>query len=92
MIHKISLEQKDATTYKLMVDDKDVSSSVNKIKFEVKPMSLPVVEISYHGLFNYRGEAKTKFIIDDNILSMASREDIEELVKKWAKLQEGAGE
>lgn len=92
MIHRISLEQKDVATYTLKVDDKDVSSTVNKIKFEVEPMSLPVVEISYHGLFNYQGEAETKFTIDDNILSMASREDIEELIKKWAKLQEGAEE
>lgn len=87
MLHKISLEQKDNTlTYKLLVDDKDVSSVTNKIKFEVNPESLPAIEIRYHGLLNYHGEAEVKFSIDDNMLYLASREDIQDIIDKWEKI------
>lgn len=90
MLHKISLEQKDNTlTYKLLVDDKDVSSVTNKIKFEVNPESLPAIEISYHGLLNYHGEADVKFTINENMLHLASREDIKDLIKKWNELHGG---
>ena len=93
MLHKISLEQKDnSLNYKLLVDDKDVSNVANGIKFELTPDSLPVIEIKYHGLLNYHGEAKLKFSIDDAILSLASREDIQDIVDKWEKMQKGDAE
>ena len=92
MLHKISLEQNDNLTYKLFVDDKNVSAAANKVKFEVTPETLPVVEITYHGKFEYHGEAKTKFTIDDSILSLASREDIQDIIDKWEKMHEGETE
>lgn len=93
MLHKISLEQKDnSLNYKLLVDDKDVSNVTNRIKFDLTPDSLPVIEIKYHGLLNYHGEAKVKFSIDDAILSLASREDIQDIVDKWEKIHEGEEE
>lgn len=93
MLHKISLEQKDnSLTYKLLVDDKDVSNVANRVKFDLTPDSLPVIEIKYHGLLNYHGEAKVKFSIDDAILSLASKEDIQDIIDKWKKMHEGETE
>lgn len=92
MLHKISLEQSDNLTYKLFVDDKNVSAAANKVKFEVTPISLPIVEITYHGKFEYHGEAKVKFSIEDDILSLASREDIQDIIDKWKQMHEGEEE
>ena len=90
MLHKISLEQKDNTlSYKLFVDDRSIGDVAESVKFEVEPASLPKIEIKYHGLFNYHGEADVKFTINDNMLHLASRDDIKDLIKKWNELHKG---
>ena len=83
MLHKISLEQIENTqSYKLLVDGVSLGHVAQKVKFEVTPCSIPVIEITYHGKFNYQGEAKAKFVIDDDLLQLASREDIQDIIDK----------